>query len=158
MIRIAAALSGGGKSRILTAMVKDSDTRLAQGVDRAAIRLQNEIKINLAKGGAAGATRSAKIRGRVRIYPRNETNHLRSITGKLLGSWKTRRAARAGAYIEGHVFTNNPYSAIHEFGGPSGSARGRFIMRARPYVAPAMKTTRPQMVADMVSVYVRPIK
>ena len=158
MIRIGAFVSGGGKSKILTAMQRDKDARLAAGVNRAVIRLQNEIKINLTKGGAAGSTRSAKIRGKVRIYPRNETDHLRVITGKLLGSWKTRKARRVGQFIEGHVFTNNVYSAIHEFGGPAGSPRSRFIMRAHPYVRPAMKTVGPQMKADMLEAYMGPMK
>lgn len=157
MLRLRATLTPK-KSRKLTAMEKGADARLARGVNRAVIRLQNAIKINLSKGGAAGSTRSAKIRGKVRIYPENETNHLRVITGQLRASWKTSAAARAGNFIEGHVFTNVDYARIHEYGGPAGSRRGRFIMRKRPYVVPALASERAKMREDMVAAFIAPMK
>lgn len=181
MIRLLASLSRGGKSRILTAMQKDADARIKAGIDRAVIRLQKAIKVNLTKAGAAGATRSAKIRGRVRIYPKNETAHLRVITGKLLSSWKTRKAARRGKYIEGHVFTNNPYSRIHEFGGTVNIGARTFLrgvrgknagvirqgktvgatsikIKARPYLGPALENVRAEMIEDIVDAFKRPMK
>ena len=104
MIRIEVDLPHGLPKK-LENLASDAKLRIADGVNRAANRLNNEIKINLSKGG--GVSRKG----------RNPGKHLRVQSGDLRSSWVARPAVVVGNDIEGRVTTSTVYAAIHEFGG-----------------------------------------
>lgn len=144
-----------GEPKKLKALTKEAKARLAVGINRASLRLDNAIKLNLSKGGTV--PRSTRAGGRVRIIPRNPGKHLRVITGFLRTSWRMIPAKVKGNIIEGHVATRAKYAAIHEFGGRTGRNHAT-LMPKRPYVAPALDKEKPAMIKEITASFLEPLK
>ena len=144
-IRLTASWSGGKKfDRLTSEWTKNA----INGVTIAALRVEREIKLNLSKGGAFR-------RAKGRPWEPNRGKHLRVGDGTLRSSWTAKPAQVVGKNVEAHVSTWVPYAAVHEFGGRAGKML-RVLMPERPYVRPAIKTTRLQVVEDIRKSVMRP--
>lgn len=115
---------------------------LIRGIDKATLRWQREIQLELSKGGVAERVPGLR-------QPRNLTNHLRVVSGALRRSWTIVGAKSVSGGVEGAVRTVVPYARIHEFGGNTGIG-GAALIPPRPYIGPALETRKDQMVRDIV--------
>jgi len=97
-------------------------------------------------------------------------------TGTLRRSWTVGKVVTSGTKVSTKIGSNVKYAAIHEFGGmitvpahTRTSAFGRktkpytmpakwFGMPKRPYVAPAIKTTRAKMIKQATTVFAASFK
>ena len=154
MISLDMGVQGGKKNSVkLTRFKREMIPNLIKGVDKGTLRLEREIKLNLSKGGEF---RRAKGRPWVPNPSIGELT-LRSGNSALKASWKSRKAKRTRNNVEGRVATDVKYAAIHEFGGTAGRG-GRTRLPARPYVRPAIKAKEDQVIIDITSEVVKPLR
>jgi len=163
----------------LAKLTRGGKERLAVGINRACLRLERRVKLNLSLGGTA--PRSRMVSGRVRIIERNPTKHLRIISDALRSSWKAVLAVITGDNVIGRVATTSKYAAIHEFGGMivhyarsflrgiRGRNAGRIRRGAtssgwsvripeRPYARPALNQEREAMAKDVTGAWTAPVR
>lgn len=146
-VRLTASWSGGKKFDRLS---REWTKNATDGVNKAAFRVERQIKINAVKGGAFR-------RAKGRPWVPNTGKHLRRGDGTLVNSWTAKPAQVVGSNVEAHVSSWVPYAAIHEFGGRTGRG-GMVLMPQRPYVRPAVTTLKLQIVKDVQDAVMRPAK
>lgn len=89
-------------------------------------RIQRQAKLNVTAGGPSGS--GLRVR----------TGRLRASINTVLDKSSDSFKLTVGAAV--------PYARIHELGGETGSKKGRFYMRARPYLFPAVAQEYPRLV------------
>lgn len=167
-MKLYATWTGGKK---LDRLTKEWTKNAILGVNKATIRVERQIKINVVKGGAFR-------RAKGRPWVPNPGKHLRRGDGTLVNSWRSTPAQVVGKNVEGHVSTWVPYAAIHEFGGTITFGARTFLRRSRdgkisqgrssggwtvrmperPYVRPAVKHTSELVVKDIKDAVMAPAK
>jgi phage gpG-like protein len=157
MITLDISTAGGKRESIKLRNFKASMfPNLIRGINKATLLLEQQIKLNLSKGGTYEQQEGEPWLKNPATGPLT----LRRGRGDLQRSWKIKPAKRVSGGVEGHVMsagTGSVYSRIHELGGNAGPGR-KVRLPARPYVQPAIDDKRDEMVRDITGQLLEPLR